>query len=83
MIRAAAEHTAPDGNSRKAWRLYLYATGAYIFVQSDVYNLRHLLTTRCRIAPQNLALKPSETKLTSAGRDKQEHNVLLHITSRK
>ena len=30
MIRAAAEHTIPDGNARKAWHSYLDATGAYI-----------------------------------------------------
>ena len=31
IIRAAAaEHTTPDGNARKAWPSYLYVTGAHI-----------------------------------------------------
>ena len=30
MLRAAAEHTSPDGNVRKAWHSYSYATDAYI-----------------------------------------------------
>ena len=30
IIRAAAEHSTPDGNTRKAWHSYLYATGTDI-----------------------------------------------------
>ena len=35
MIRAAAEHTTPEGSARKAWHSILYATGAYIYFRQQ------------------------------------------------
>ena len=75
MIRAAAaEHTTPDRNARKAWHSYSYATGAYISVQSGIYIYICIIYISSDTCPQrgiglhfrNLDLKPHEMNLTSS-----------------
>ena len=80
MIRAAAaEHTTPDRNARKAWHSYSYATGAYISVQSGICHATHAHNeVLYRITPQNLALNPHEMNVTSTGRNKE---LLLPVSA--